>query len=204
MDLSLLKGFRTFGLNKIYLIFKKLELNLTYHVAVNPLVIKQSAEEFRSLKCPSFLSMRAADGVLPRMKHIYRICTDAPLLFQPDAAQALSEGYTVTYVAMQLAFFMGFSTVYLIGVDHNFKTQGKPNSQHVMQGEDPNHFDPTYFKDQSWHLPDLEGSELAYQLAKFVFERNGRNIYDATVDGKLLVFPKITYQEAIKNCSRSA
>ena len=30
------------------------------------------------------------------------------------------EGGTVTYVAIQLARFMGFSKIILIGVDHNF------------------------------------------------------------------------------------
>ncbi|NJL86665.1 MAG: hypothetical protein HC886_12880 [Leptolyngbyaceae cyanobacterium SM1_1_3] len=203
MDLAPLKDCNTFGLNKIYLLFDRVALNLTYHVSVNSLVIQQSAREFEEiLTCPSFLAMRASHGVVRSMKHIYRICTDAPFSFQTDASQVLCEGYTVTYVAMQLAFYMGFSKVFLIGVDHNFVVQGKPNEQQLLQGDDPNHFAPNYFGNKDWNLPDLEGSEIAYRLAKFYFERDNRMICDATVGGKLTIFPKISYKEALETCSQ--
>jgi hypothetical protein len=61
-------------------------------------------------------------------------------------------------------------------------------------GDDPNHFAPNYFgKGFRWHLPDLEGSELAYRVAKHIFAMNGRKIFDATINGKLDVFPKAAY-----------
>lgn len=199
MDLSPLKDKKiyTFGLNKIYLIFEKVELDLNYHVAVNPLVIQQSAKQFESLRCPSFLSMRPAHDVVAKTDNIYKICTGAPFSFQTDASGILCEGYTVTYVAMQLAFYMGFSNVFLIGVDHRFSAQGAPNEEQRLTGDDPNHFAPNYFGGQNWNLPDLEGSEIAYRLAKFYFERDGRHLYDATVDGNLQIFPKISYEEAL-------
>ena len=43
-----------------------------------------------------------------------------------------SEGYTVTYYALQLAFAMGFQNVFLVGVDHSFKQTGKPNEKQRM------------------------------------------------------------------------
>ncbi|NEQ10337.1 MAG: hypothetical protein F6K37_31700, partial [Moorea sp. SIO4E2] len=61
IDLSLLNNYYTFGLNKIYLIFDQVNLTISYHVAVNHLVVEQSATEFEKLKCPSFLSARAAE-----------------------------------------------------------------------------------------------------------------------------------------------
>ena len=64
-----------------------------------------------------------------------------------------------------------------------------------MAGDEPNHFNPNYFGTGfRWQLPDLETSELAYRLAKYHFERDGREILDATVDGKLEVFRKVDYQ----------
>ncbi len=197
MDLSLLTSLNTFGLNKIYLMLDKVDINLTYHVAVNPIVIEQSKRHFEALNCSSFLSMRPAYRSVKRMNHIYRICTGGSFPFQTDASRILYEGYTVTYVAMQLAFYMGFSKVFLIGVDHNFVAFGKPNEEQNLVGHDPNHFAGNYFGNQKWNLPDLDGSEVAYHLAKFYFERDNRCIYDATVDGKLEIFPKISYEEAI-------
>ncbi len=206
LDLRPLKDYHTFGLNKIYLMFDKIDLNLSYHVAVNPLVIEQSIREFEALKCPSFLSYGAAHELTRYFEHIYPIATNTicpiPYSFCPDLTQPLFEGYTVTYVAMQIAFYMGFTKVYLIGVDHNFSAKGKPNEMQLMSGEDQNHFDPCYFSNKQWHVPDLEASELSYQLAKFSYHRAGRQIYDATVEGKLQIFPKILYEDAVKICSR--
>ena len=118
--------------------------------------------------------------------------------------QPIFEGYTVTYVAMQIAYYMGFSKLFLIGVDHNFKAPGNPNEKQFLQGDDQNHFDPKYFENKEWHLPDLEASELSYHLASFFFRRDGRRIYDATVDGNLQIFPKIPYEDAVKMCNKKS
>jgi acetyl esterase/lipase len=74
------------------------------------------------------------------------------------------EGWTVTYAALQLAYFMGFKNIFLVGLDHSFKVSGSPNEEQAMQGADPNHFDPRYFAGSRWHLPDLEGSEATTAL----------------------------------------
>ena len=99
---------------------------------------------------------------------------------------------------MQLAYFMGFKNIYLIGVDHNFNQMGSPNETQKMEGNDPNHFDPNYFKGQEWQLADLEASEVSYVIANYYFSKDGRKIFDATLNGKLNVFDKIDFNEAIK------
>ena len=95
---------------------------------------------------------------------------------------------------------MGFEQVILIGVDHSFKTTGAPNTTVVSQGDDPNHFDAQYFgKGFRWQLPDLETSERAYQMARQAYEGAGRQVLDATIDGKLTVFQKIDYNTLCKS-----
>ena len=205
MDLSPLNYFYTFGLNKIHLLLEKTGLNVSYHVAVNPLVIEQSTKEIERLNCPSFISYRAAHGKIKPLDHVHFILTqgpDVPYTFQSNLLRGIHEGYTVTFVAMQIAFFMGFKRVFLIGVDHNFIANGKENEKQYLTGEDPNHFDPTYFSNKEWHLPDLEASELSYHLARFFYSRENRIIYDATLDGKLNIFPKISYEQALNIAER--
>ena len=202
MDLSLLKHHHTFGLNKIYLMFDKVDLDLSYHVAINPLVIEQSIKEFESLTCPSFLSYKPSRKNIRQLEHIYFLLTKGPYTFQTNLLEGVFEGYTVTYVAMQLAFYMGFSQVFLIGVDHSFTAVGNPNEKQILQGEDLNHFSPKYFANKEWQLPDLETSELSYNLAKYHFNQANRQIYDATVDGKLTIFPKISFEQALEMCTQ--
>ena len=84
--------------------------------------------------------------------------------------------------------------VVLIGVDHSFTTQGTPNTAVESQGDDPNHFSAAYFgKGFRWQLPDLQTSELAYRMAREAFAADGRQVLDATVGGRLTVFPKVDY-----------
>ena len=114
--------------------------------------------------------------------------------FSTDITEGIWEGSTVTYVAMQIAYYLGFQKVILTGIDHSFTTKGKPHTVVVSKGDDPNHFDPRYFgKGFYWQLPDLETSETAYRMAKYQFEIANRDIVDATINGKLQVFPKVDY-----------
>jgi hypothetical protein len=94
---------------------------------------------------------------------------------------------------------MGFQEAILVGVDHNFVTRGPANQAIISQGDDPNHFSPNYFgKGFKWQLPDLEGSERAYRLAKVTYEAAGRRVWDATVGGKLTVFSKTGYDSLFR------
>jgi hypothetical protein len=194
MDLSALRDEVTFGLNRIYLMFDRLGFETTYLVAINTLVIEQFGNEILRTATTKFLSWHGRrylppdhDAILLRQMH-------GPA-FSTDPARGMWGGATVTYAAMQLAYYMGFSTVVLIGVDHSFTTQGRPHELVRSSGDDPNHVDPRYFgKGARWELPNLEVSTVAYRLAKEHFEADGRQIVDATVGGKLDVFPKADFR----------
>ena len=61
-------------------------------------------------------------------------------------------------------------------------------------GDDRDHFDTRYFgKGFRWQLPDLDTSEVAYRMAHKAYANDNRRILDATVGGKLTVFPKLDY-----------
>jgi hypothetical protein len=194
-DLSLLEGENTFGMNRFYMLFPKLGFSTTYLISVNSLVIQQCAEEFQDLSIPVFLSWRSRRYIDSGEGMIFLHTTYTGPKFAWDARERLWEGATVTFVALQLAFHMGFDQVILIGVDHSFSSKGKPNTTVVSKGNDPNHFDPNYFgKGFRWQLPDLETSERAYRMARSAYEEDGRQVLDATIGGKLTVFPKVAYQ----------
>jgi len=193
-DLSQLRGEYTFGMNRIYLMFPDLGFPTSYYLSVNNLVVEQCAADIQLLPVPKFLAWRAHPLVQPTADTIFLHTTYTGPKFAQDARGRLWEGATVTYVALQLAYHMGFETVILIGVDHNFTTQGKPNTTVVSQGDDPDHFHAGYFgKGFRWQLPDLETSERGYRMAQAAYQQAGRQVLDATVGGKLAVFPKVDY-----------
>lgn len=196
-DLSLLRSELTFGLNRIYLMFDELGFETTFHVVINKLVVEQCADDFRRIKAPLFTTT-ANRKLLAGTDDIAYLSRLIGPRFSCDASRGIWEGATVTYAAMQLAYYMGFTQVVLVGVDHRFAVAGTPNQVVESTGPDASHFDPRYFaKGFRWQLPDLERSELAYGLARRQFENDGRRVVDATVGGALTVFPKMPLEEAL-------
>ena len=196
-DLSLLRNEFTFGLNRIYLMFEELGFETTFHVVVNKLVVEQCADDFRQIKAPLFTTTANRKFLAGAHDTAYLSRLVGPR-FSCDASRGIWEGATVTYAAMQLAHYMGFTQVILVGVDHRFAVAGTPNQVVESTGPDASPFDPRYFaKGFRWQLPDLERSELAYGLARKQFEKDGRGIVDATVGGALTVFPKMSLEEAL-------
>jgi hypothetical protein len=196
-DLSLLKNETTFGLNRIYMMFEKLGFETTYHTVVNRLVVQQCANDFMELKAPLFTTWPNFESLGDTAGTFYLNKLVGPR-FSEDLTKGIWEGATVTFVAMQIAYYMGFKDVVLVGVDHNFVSTGPAHKVVQSEGADPNHFDPNYFgKGFKWQLPDLETSEIAYALAGRAFEARGGRIVDATVGGKLQLFPKMSLAEAL-------
>jgi hypothetical protein len=199
-DLSKLRDEYTFGLNRIYLMFPELGFHTSFFVTVNDLVIEQCKDDIAALPMPKFLSWRT-HHLFPAGKApaTFLYTTYDNPAFARDVRHRVWESATVTYVALQLAFHMGFEQVILIGVDHTSNVPGKANTTIVSQGDDPNHFNPAYFgKGFRWQLPDFETSEIGYRLARQAYEVDGRQVLDATVGGKLSVFPKMDYLSLFK------
>lgn len=203
MELSPLREEFTFALNRGYLLFQRLGFPSSFLVAVNKYVVEQCASEIVAEGVPTFLSWHSRSHI--RAAKPTYVCSISSPGFYGDARGGVWEGATVTYVALQLAYHMGFRDVVLIGVDHSFVTTGTPHELVVSPEDDPNHFDPNYFgKGFRWQLPDLETSEMAYRLARRAFSEDGRTIVDATVGGDLRVFPNAKFSELFPSSPPSA
>jgi hypothetical protein len=198
MDLSFLRQYICIGLNKIFLGFKKFKFYPKYHVTVNPTVVEQSQEQLKQLTSVKFIGDRGLTEKvnLEEDALTYFLNTKQPKQrFCKNLNDGCREGGTVTYAALQIAYHMGFKKVIIIGMDHNFTYEGKPNEARVMEGADSNHFIDNYFGyGQKWDNPDLEKSEESYRIARQVFEDDGREIIDATLDGKCTIFEKVNYK----------
>jgi hypothetical protein len=195
MNLSFLKSEIVIGLNKIYLGLHKFGFYPRYYVAVNQKVITQSITDIENLTSVKFISDRIAGRLTENALTNIIATTSFRDDFSFDVTKGVQEGYTVTYAALQIAFYLGFQEVVIIGMDHRFNYQGKPNEERLLEGQDVNHFTSEYFKDQKWDNPDLVNSEKYYKIARSTFETHGRTILDATVDGACTVFKKIRYTD---------
>jgi hypothetical protein len=189
IPLEFLASYPSFGSNRIYLLPGFCP---TYYVAVNPLVIEQSIAEIAALNSHAKFIGAGLAGKIPGALPLRSI----PLRrfsFAPESY--VYEGYSVTFVALQLAYYMGFTKALLVGVDHSYQVSGEPNQEVVATGPDPNHFHPAYFSDGArWHNPDLKRSKEAYRLAQQAYRLGGRKVLNLTPGTKLQVFPKADWR----------
>ena len=122
--------------------------------------------------------------------------------FSKDLSKYIAQGYTVTYGAIQLAVYMGFKTIYLLGIDHNYNirrdAKGRPCRDDISKSN--------YAKGMSNYvntnnLPRIEESTIAYETAEKVTAKMGVKILNATRGGKLEAFDRINFDDIFKSQS---
>jgi hypothetical protein len=192
-DLSRVQGEVTMCMNRFYIYFEQIGFIPNYLTCVEELVLEQFKDDFRKLPCETFFNWRFHQD-FPKAHFLKEAYTFNPF-FQTNLLEPTHFGGTVTFACLQLAYFMGFQEVVIIGMDHSFKEKGTAATVEVRSYEkDESHFDPNYFPQGiKWKLPDLVKSEYGYSLARQAFEQDGRRILDATIGGKCTIFKKADY-----------
>lgn len=104
----------------------------------------------------------------------------APPPFSENIAQKVYGGGTVTYACIQIAIYLGFREIYLLGVDCDYSLGSKSN--HFYDEDKPDMIER-----------NMEQMILAFQAAKNYADSHGIKIYNATRGGKLEVFERVDF-----------
>jgi len=197
-DWSLVRGEATLGTNRIYLLRDTMGFDPDMYCCVDGLVLEQFYAEISALPSLKLLDWRIGGRFLRADRRTVFLPEIPDFAFHGDLLGGWNHGYTVTFAALQAAFYLGFDRVILIGVDHRFRVKGPPTREVTSHEPDRDHFVPDYFgRGVRWHLPHLAGSERAYATARAAYLRAGREILDATEGGALRIFPRMSLQEAL-------
>lgn len=217
MDLTLLNDQFTFAVNGIFYKTDECGFRPFYYVVEDSHVIRDNAARIREYEIrehgAKFLPSRFRFKLLnSRCRNIFMNLNrgfydetsgyfETPR-FSVDASRNLYSGQSVTIVNLQLAYYMGFKEVYLIGMDFSYKI---PETARIdgdvieSMDDDVNHFHPDYFgKGKKWHDPKLHNVLKSYKLCKLMYELDDRKIINATVGGRLEVFPRANFIELFK------
>ena len=203
-DLAMLKNEVTFAVNSFFLKAAELDWLPTFYVVEDHLVAEDRAPWIHALRGPTKLfpaSLRycieeAPDTIF--FNHLPRVSYPHGFDFSTDAAEVTYTGCTVTFTVLQLAHYLGFEKIHLIGVDADYvlpKDVAETSAYGVgvldMKSNDPNHFHPDYFgKGFRWHDPQVDKMIEAYEEAERVTSALGRPIVNSGVGGKLEVFAR--------------
>lgn len=193
-DLEKLRGEITIGMNSISKIGEKTDWRPTYYGIQDMAVCKRLKKYIEQLddKITIFIS----DDLHKKQKILKRNIVEMPIYgkdhlinpnadnieFSNDCYDVIYDGYTITYSLLQLAVYMGFKEIYLIGADCSYAKQG------------PQHFIETGVVDPNAHIAG-ERMLRAYSVAKEYADQNGIKIYNATRGGYLEVFERISMDD---------
>lgn len=105
--------------------------------------------------------------------------------FSTKMEHCVYEGTTVTYACIQMAVYMGFQEIYLLGVDFNYSND---------LYDEKNHF-KGYQSDKKVRLNVVypERMQAAYKSARHYAGEHGIKICNATRGGKLEVFERVDF-----------
>ena len=193
VSLAFLKSYLSFGSNRTWMLFQP-----TFYVCTDPLDVAKNLEQIQAMTTPKFIRFGWDVGY---QLDIMTTQTRTPgwNTFTTDPIQPMYDSCTVTYVALELAYWMGFTTALLVGVDHRYTWNGTRQTEQISSGDDPNHFIPNYhLPGEIWQPPNLVRMEKGYVLAKAAYEKAGRKIINLTEGTALDVFPK----DKIENWTR--
>lgn len=197
-DLDKIKNEITFGVNSICLSYDKTDFRPTYFGVVDYDVyqkLKDSTDLIRnnnvfvSKKIDKSENRKKDWNVLPIDKYyhwyetLYKNIYTAR--FSNNASRLLYDSNTVTYIMIQLAAYMGFNEIYLLGVDCNYKQERKRFIDHGHFVEVPGELE----------MRMTAGFKAAKQ---YIDKHNGLKIYDCTRGGMLEVFKRKNLEDVLK------
>ena len=209
-DLDILhqRGEITFGMNRIYKLFDQTEWRPTFYVCEDEKIANGQQAELNALKakekffpieihwwhdvdvhdaCYFHLNYRAEE------LYLYG--------FSTDCAHQIDCRGTVTCSCMQLAAYMGFSEIYLLGVDHNYRVTVDINGNVVTDPNAKDYFCEGYDADiKDIVVHDMGNNTRVYMAAKAYCDstRGAVTIYNATRGGKLEVFQRVDFDDLMR------
>lgn len=211
MDLSVLNNEITFAMNRIDLIYSKTSWRPTYYVFCSDNCRNSSwgKEWSRSVfNCSNnptttaFIWERYKKDIeknseaLPLDVVYLNSLSENPIgnpkTFSKDAEKRLDKAGTTMNVALQLAYYMGFDTTYLIGCDSNWKT-----ATNTKRSGDPNHFSSKYYANIRNSKEEFRRMNETHKIARKAFDDAGKKIYNAGLNSAITAYDKVNFNSII-------
>lgn len=158
---ELLNKYVSFGSNRIHM----LPFQPTYFSSIDTTYLTTCAGEMYDIAASAniaFLSSRHRDDNIPDLQDLYSL-DNVELVYGNTTTfpgEIWRNGGTVTYIALKIAFFMGFETILIVGCDHE-KKYGHFYGEH-------------YDKLPMWEY--METMRYHYFIAGEVYKNAGRRI----------------------------
>ena len=217
-DLEMLNGEITFGVNRIHMMFDKTNWRPTYYMCVDQDLYNIDCDAIQEINCDAkFIALSIAEriGRVDNNVIYFKYLTSneveiygqnkirKKILFSYNILEKIHAANMVLYAVVQLAVYMGFSTIYLLGVDCTATIELKEDGSIIKHNNESGSHFSTQYENNIKHLfspgSEIYKSILVWEIAKEACEKVGVTIKNATRGGKLEVFERVDFDELMKN-----
>jgi hypothetical protein len=203
-NLDLIENELSFGMNRISLIYEQTKWRPTFFICTTTNVRRPTwhadimdtvntgiptfawsllKQDIGDVSSVHFMSCSHGNKVVKEGKEV------PADYWSDDISNRVCKFGTSMLPAYQIAAYMGFKKIYLLGCDLGFRLKSRKSDK------DPNHFDPKY------GTPGATPSQLnsimvaAHKLAKKMCDERGIEVYNCTVGGNLELFPRVKLED---------
>lgn len=197
-DVLALKNEYTFGMNSVCKLFEKIAWQPTFF-GIQDLYVYDNLMEKIQLATDTIVFIgdniarkRAIDEKWIRFplnaaynEYAQYVKGEFPVRFSDDCYKVVYDGYSITFSLLQIAVYLGFKEIYLLGADCSFSSKGN------------NHFAEHGHVDARIESAQARNFSM-YECAKAYCNKRGVSIYNSTRGGELEIFPRVDFDSIIK------
>ena len=205
-DLDLLKNEKTFAFNRIYHMYQYTGWRPTYYMVVDKAIIHEmNREKEREIEAECFFvpNKKLVQKYKDQNAHHIGVEVTVPARTEnmvlkkvsTDVSKQFSTAAGVITSAFELAFYMGFKEIYLLGVDHNFAVEIDKNGHKTVNKNCKYHFKED--KEQSPFVTYKDTLTHNFEVCGNYAVQHGIKIVNVTRGGKLEVFERDTLEHVI-------
>lgn len=193
----------SFAMNRIYKIFSETKWRPTYYVCEDSNIFHEATEAIDSIPAKAKftpINLRWYQGIkVSKSEYFFANYGKGrcwPHNFSVDISKSMDSMGTVTFTCINIAAYMGFKDIYLIGVDHNYHVTIDESGKTVVDDSAKDYFCDDYDRDiQDIVIHDMGQNTRAYCKAKAFCDENDIHVWNATRGGKLEVFPRVDFDK---------
>ena len=191
----------SFGTNRVFKIFDQTDWRPTFFASEDIIILKDIQREIETIPAQKKfipIHLKWDDGVDIKGADYffmdYKSALPESFGMSLDVPHGVRCHATVTTTCLQIAIYMGFSEIYLLGVDHNFAKMIDKNGNVVTDESIKNHFTDDYDKDIIDQGFQIDSATEAYLNLERLSRKLGTfRIFNATRGGKLEVYQRVDF-----------
>ena len=198
-DLLLISNEISFGMNSIVKMYDKIKWRPTFY-GIQDALVYEKLESVIKNEYATANNVFVADNLKERFEipsnfvrfpfngcyhEAERDLSKYFAKFSDDASTVVYDGYSITYSLIEIAVYMGFKGIYLLGADCNYPKGEK------------NHFIESGFVDKNAASNPIR-MRVGYQVAREYADSHGIKIINCTRGGMLETFERMKLEDVLK------